>query len=170
MDTMNISLARASAADAAGIAAVRRAAARELAERFGHGTWSFAVDSETAVRAELQSSTLLMARNESLVLATLRLATKSPWLGDISFFTPCERPVFLTSMAVTPDAQRQGVGRQLIEEAKRVAGPFLGARAIRLDSYDAPAGAGEFYRKCGFREVRRAPYNGTPLIWFEYLL
>ena len=39
--------------------------------------------------------------------------------------------------------------------------------AIRLDAYDSQAGAGEFYRKCGFREAGRASYRGTPLIYFE---
>jgi hypothetical protein len=42
--------------------------------------------------------------------------------------------------------------------------------AIRLDAYDAEAGAGEFYRKYGFREVGRASYRNVPLIYFERLL
>ena len=44
------------------------------------------------------------------------------------------------------------------------------ADAIRLDAYDAPAGAGDFYAKCGFREVGRATYRGVPLVYFELLL
>jgi hypothetical protein len=42
--------------------------------------------------------------------------------------------------------------------------------AIRLDAYNADADAGEFYRKCGFREVGRALYRNVPLIYFEMLL
>ncbi len=38
---------------------------------------------------------------------------------------------------------------------------------IRLDAYDAPAGAGEFYRKFGFSEMGRTSYRGTPLVYFE---
>jgi hypothetical protein len=41
------------------------------------------------------------------------------------------------------------------------------ADALRLDAYDADAGAGEFYRKCGLREVGRATYRDTPLVYFE---
>ena len=42
--------------------------------------------------------------------------------------------------------------------------------AIRLDAFDADAGAGEFYSKCGFREVGRASYRSVPLIYFEMLV
>ena len=38
------------------------------------------------------------------------------------------------------------------------------------NAYDAPAGAGDFYRKNGYTEVKREPYNGTPLIYFEHLV
>ena len=44
------------------------------------------------------------------------------------------------------------------------------ADAIRLDAYDADAGTGEFYRKCGFRECGRRVYRGTPLIYYELVL
>ena len=44
------------------------------------------------------------------------------------------------------------------------------AEAICLDAYDTEAGAGGFYRKCGFQEVGRATYRGTPLIYFQMLL
>jgi hypothetical protein len=44
------------------------------------------------------------------------------------------------------------------------------SQAIRLDAYDADAGAGGFYAKCGFREVGRVTYRTVPLIYFELLL
>jgi len=44
------------------------------------------------------------------------------------------------------------------------------SNAIRLDAYDAKAGAGAFYAKCGFREAGRAIYRKTPLVYFELLL
>jgi hypothetical protein len=42
--------------------------------------------------------------------------------------------------------------------------------AIRLDAYDDKAGAGDFYRTCGFAEVGRASYRGAPLVYFEMML
>jgi ribosomal protein S18 acetylase RimI-like enzyme len=163
---MPLIFAAATNADAAAIAAVRMAAARGLTECFGAGTWSFALETEASVQAEIRSSTVLFAREEGLVVGAMRLATRNPWLGNTDFFTPCNRPIFLTSMAVAPKRQRQGIGRQLLVEARRVA-MEMGGEALRLDSYAGPAGAGEFYCKCGFREVRRGDYNGTALVWFE---
>jgi hypothetical protein len=37
------------------------------------------------------------------------------------------------------------------------------AQAIRLDAYDAAAGAGGFYATCGYRETGRV--RGTPLVY-----
>jgi hypothetical protein len=45
-----------------------------------------------------------------------------------------------------------------------------GGDAVRLDAYDAVAGAGPFYEKCGFREVGRATYRITPLVYYELTL
>ncbi|HVU33268.1 MAG TPA: GNAT family N-acetyltransferase [Opitutaceae bacterium] len=159
----------ATTSEAAAIAALRLNAARELTAKFGRGTWSFAAESEGGVLADIATSRVLIARQEGLVVATLRLSRRSPWLFEPSFFTACHRPLYLTSMAVAPKFQRQGVGRACLEDAKRIAAGE-GVGALRLDAYDAAAGAGEFYRKCGFREVRRSSYNGTPLIFFEFLL
>ena len=44
------------------------------------------------------------------------------------------------------------------------------ADAIFLDAYDAEAGAGEFYAKCGFVEVAHVSYRGVPLVYYQMLL
>jgi ribosomal protein S18 acetylase RimI-like enzyme len=80
-----------------------------------------------------------------------------------------KKALYLTGMAVSPALQGKGIGRKLIDEAigHAVAWP---ANAIRLDAFDAEAGAGGFYIKCGFREVGRVVYRKDPLIYFELLL
>jgi GNAT superfamily N-acetyltransferase len=65
--------------------------------------------------------------------------------------------------------QRRGVGRRLLAEAIKHT-RALPADAIRLDAFDAEAGAGPFYAKCGFREVGRVTYRKAPLIYFELVL
>lgn len=72
-------------------------------------------------------------------------------------------------MAVHPDLQRKGVGRLLLKEAEAIACAWP-ADTIRLDTFDAAAGAGPFYAKCGFREVARVIYKKDPLIYFELTL
>jgi GNAT superfamily N-acetyltransferase len=166
---MRIDLENARPGDAAAIAALREASARQLTRRFGQGDWSATNASLGGVEMEIKGGELYVGRLEDMVVATLRLATRNPWIGDTGFFTERPRPLYLTSMAVQPSHQRQGVGRACIESVKRIAAE-RGAGAIRLDAFDAPAGAGGFYAKCGFREAHRAHYFDTPLIWFEYLL
>ena len=154
--------------DALAIARLRTAVAEHLTSRYGKGHWSSA-GTERGVLFQLRTTKMYVARDESGVIATLILATKKPWAVDRSYFTRCEKPLYLTDMAVAPELQRRGIGRLCIEEAKRI-GREWPADAVRLDAYDAEAGAGDFYRKCGFREVGRAIYRQTPLIYFEMLL
>jgi ribosomal protein S18 acetylase RimI-like enzyme len=69
-------------------------------------------------------------------------------------------------MAVHPEMQHRGIGRRCIEHAIERA-RLWPADSIRLDAYDAKAGAGGFYEKCGFREVGRVVYRLTPLVYYE---
>lgn len=163
---MSITLEPAAFRDAAAIAALRMECARRLTERHGAGAWAFAAESEGGVRAQMLASAVFIVRIRGELAATLRLSTRNPWIGDIGFFSPAERPIYLTSMAVAPSWQRAGIGRACLAQVPHHVRALQGD-TIRLDTYDGPAGAGEFYRRCGFNEVHRADYHGTPLIWFE---
>lgn len=154
--------------DAAPIAALRTATAEHLTRTFGQGHWSRIV-SERTVRQDIKTSRVLVARRGPAILATLALVPKKPWAIDLRYFTAVPRALYLREMAVAPDLQRQGIGRDLVREAIAAARAWP-SQAIRLDAYDAAAGAGGFYRKCGFREVGRATYRRVPLLYFELLL
>jgi len=99
----------------------------------------------------------------------VRLAKKKPWAIDVSYFTPVKRPLYLTGLAVSVAHQGEGLGRLAIEDAFNIARTWP-ADAIRLDAYDSPAGAGDFYVKCGFKERGRVVYKGDPLVYYELLL
>ncbi len=158
----------ATPADAAAVAAVRAAAAGKLTEDYGHGHWSSEA-SERSVLRDLKTSTVLVARDRGRIIATLTLQGKKPWAIDPAYFTPCTKAIYLINMAVLPRRQRRGVGRVLMDEAARVAAE-LGADAIRLDAYAAEAGAGEFYRRCGYQARSGKTYRGVPLLYFESLI
>lgn len=162
---MSLMFELAGDADAPALTLLHSAVADHLTRTFGHGHWSSSA-SEHSVKRGIMTSRVIVARGADGIAGTLRLATKKPWAIDPKGFEPVQRPLYLLDMAVSPAAQRHGIGRRLIEEALLVAKVVPGD-AIRLDAYDAPAGAGEFYRKCGFREVGRAEYKGVPLIYFE---
>jgi hypothetical protein len=57
----------------------------------------------------------------------------------------------------------------MLEEVKRVVQAWPGD-AIRLDAFDLPGGAGEFYAKCGYRKMGSITYRAAPLIYYELLL
>ena len=155
-------------ADAAAIAALRTAAAERLTLDFGYGLWS-SCTTEKRVLRDLKGCRVFVVRSGGDLVATVTLATKKPWAIDPAYFTPVRKPIYVLSMAVAPAAQRQCIGRGVIEEAKTIARAWP-ADAIRLDAHDAEAGAAPFYAKCGFREVGRLVYRKTPLVYFESLL
>lgn len=162
---MNLSFSIAAQADAPALAALHTAVANDLTGRYGVGPWSWAV-TETGVLFGMRNSRVVVARKGKLIVGTLNLPTKKPWAIDVSYFTVVRKSLYLTCMAVIPGMQRKGIGSMLLEEAAKQAREWP-AQAIRLDAFDAEAGAGVFYAKCGFQEVGRVIYRNAPLIYFE---
>ena len=161
-------LTLATADDAPAITALRNAVAADLTTRFGIGHWS-SQSTERGVRSSMKREAVYVARDEGRVIATLTLVTKNPWAIDRRYFTQVKRPLYLISMAVDPGRHGTGIGRACIAEAVIICRNWP-AESLCLDAYDTDAGAGDFYRKCGFTEVGRAQYRQTPLIYYEMLV
>jgi len=158
----------ATLADVAIIAALQNAAAGALTARFGAGHWSMLTTELGAALAQ-RHARVRLGRDGRRVLTVLRLATKKPWAIDVTYFTPVKRPLYLTGMIVSTAHQGEGLGRRALEDAGAVAKSWP-ADAIRLDAYDATAGAGAFYERCGFTGRGRVVYKGTPLVYYEMVL
>ena len=154
--------------DVAVIAGLQNAAAGALTARFGEGHWSSLV-TERGATLSLRHARLRVGKFGKRVLTVLRLAPKKPWAIDVAYFTPVKRPLYLTGMAVSVAHQGQGLGRLALEDASAVARAWP-ADAIRLDAFDAAAGAGRFYAKCGFEERGRVVYRRDPLVYYELVL
>jgi GNAT superfamily N-acetyltransferase len=154
--------------DVAAIAGLQNAVAGALTARFGSGPWSSLV-SERGVALAQRHARVRIGRDGKRILTVLRLATKKPWAIDVSYYTPARRPVYLTGMAVSVAHQGQGLGSMALEDACIIAAEWP-ADAIRLDAYEADAGAGKFYAHCGFTERGRVVYKGDPLVYYERLL
>jgi GNAT superfamily N-acetyltransferase len=120
------------------------------------------------VRFEMTRGVVYLASERGMQVATFTLSRRKPWAIDTAYFTACRAPLYLTAMAVRPDRQRRGVGRRCMRELAVLAKDW-GADAVRLDAYDAAAGAGGFYAACGMREVGRVAYRGMPLVYFEWV-
>ena len=150
------------------LAEIRNNAANRLTEKFGKGPWSGGC-TEKGILYGMRTSRMLVARENGKIIGTLSLHTKKPWAIDPAYFTKVRKPLYLTSMFVAVERQGTGVGRRLLEEAVKIAREWP-SDAIRLDAYDAKAGAGDFYAKCGFREVGRAKYKEVALRYFEQII
>jgi ribosomal protein S18 acetylase RimI-like enzyme len=165
---MRFSFELATIADAAALASLHTSVADELTKKHRRGAWSIKT-SEKRVLLALRTCRVFVARQGAEIIGTFRLTTKKPWAIDTSYFTKCTEPVYLLAIAVAPSKQRRGLGRRCFDEAKRLAQAWS-ADAIRFDAYNATAGAGGFYAKCGCKEVGRVSYRNTPLVYFEFLL
>jgi GNAT superfamily N-acetyltransferase len=165
---LKLSFRDAIPADAKEIAALRAAAADDLTVRFGKGFWSTNA-TDKGVLLAMKRGRVVIATRAGTTVGTMTLSTWKPWAIDKSYFAKAEKPLYLTSMAVEPKLQGQGVGRALLEAAEKAAREWP-TQAIRLDAFDANAGAGGFYAKCGYKEVGRATFRSVPLIYYELLL
>ena len=165
---MRITFSVAERGDASELAALHTAVAEELTRRYGRGPWSVHT-TEKGVLFGMRHSRVIVARRGETIVGTLHLPTKKPWAIDVSYFTPVKKAIYLTSMAVAPEVQRRGIGRLLVAEAAKQVRAWP-ADAIRLDAFDADAGAGAFYAKCGFREVGRVVYRKVALVYFEMVV
>lgn len=166
---MKLSLTTASANDAGKIAILLSEAAQHLTASYGKGHWSHQSTEKGVLYGMRGNSKVLMAMKDNRLVGTLRLTTKKPWAIDIAYFTKVDRPIYLVDMAVHPDVQRKGIGKYMLLQVKKFVEGWP-AQSIRLDAYNDEAGAGEFYRKCGFSERGRIVYRGNPLIYFELLM
>src|SRR6266852_4587638 len=77
-ETMKLSFAVATEADAVAIAELRNAASEHLTRLYPSGPKSSAV-TEKGVLYDMRTSRVVIARNGTRIVATLRLATKKPW-------------------------------------------------------------------------------------------
>ncbi|HEY8091984.1 MAG TPA: GNAT family N-acetyltransferase [Polyangiaceae bacterium] len=168
MKPVPLSFSTATDADAASLAGLRSSTADHLTELHGRGHWSAPV-SEAGVLRAMESCRVLVGRNRGRIVGMLALATKKPWAIDTKYFARVERALYLHDMAVAPRMQGRGIGRRMLEAATEMARSWP-AQAIRLDAYDAEAGAGAFYARCGYTEVGRVTYRKVALIYYELLL
>lgn len=166
---MKLSLVIASEKDAANIAALLSEAAMHLTTMYGKGHWSHQSSEKGILYGMKSNSKVLIASSGNKLLGTLRLTTRKPWAIDVAYFTKVDQPLYLVDMAVHPDVQRRGIGRNMLKETIAIVKSWP-AQAIRLDAYNATAGAGDFYHKCGFKERGKVIFQNTPLRYFEMIV
>jgi GNAT superfamily N-acetyltransferase len=159
----SLSIGPASADDAVEIAALLTEAREALSQHRGRRRRAVRVES---VRREIGRSLVLIGRVEGEIVATARLDRRKPWAARLDDFIPSPTAIYVHDVAVAPLHQRRGYGRGILNHVYEIARERK-IKALRVDAYDAPWGAGEFYLRCGYVEVSRTTYRGVPLSWFE---
>lgn len=157
---MDITIAKATRADARALTALRTAVAQGLTQQHGVGPWS-AFPSRATVTRTLRASNVLVARRGQEIVGTVRLIRANPLLLDTRAFTPVGVAIYLIGLAVDSRCRGQGIGRELVDACKGIACSWP-AQALWLDAYEHPAGAGGFYEKCGFRKVGATVFKDEP--------
>jgi GNAT superfamily N-acetyltransferase len=159
----------AQSGDIRAIRAVLAAAAHDLSTRFGEGHWSGVRSIET-LRKYLDEGVLYVVENDERIIGTLRLTDQKIGFYRADWFTnPDDKAGYLLDMAIDPTRQRRGVGQLAMATCEDIA-RVAGLQAIRLDAYTGPAGAGEFYRRCGYRLMHQGAFHGVGLEYYEKLL
>ena len=117
---MRLTFGDATESDVAAINELHNAVAQDLTARFGKGHWSYA-STEKGVAHSLKHAKLRIGRSGKRIVTVLRLAKKKPWAIDLKHFSKVKRPFYLTSMAVAPELQGQGLGRACLEQVAEIA-------------------------------------------------
>jgi GNAT superfamily N-acetyltransferase len=145
------------------------AAAADLTACFGDGHWSTVRAIET-LRKYADNGDLCLVEANSIAVGTLRLTDRKIGFYRNDWFARPDDPAgYLLDMAVHPNHQRRGIGRRSLQLTEQLA-RGAGLRAIRLDAYVGPAGAGDFYKKCGYALMHAGAFKGVALEYFEKLL
>lgn len=165
---MALALQVARSRDAGAVAELLSEAADTLTVQYGTGHWS-RHSTDRGVKWLMRMGKVYVVYDGARTIATFTLTSRKPWAIDTEYFTAVPKAMYMLSMAVAPDRQGRGIGRACVEEAVTLCRNWP-ANALRLDAYDAKAGAGSFYEKCGFREVGRVTYRTVPLTYFERLV
>ena len=95
---MIFSLTNATPDDAVIIADLRNKVADHLTATYGKGHWSYQTSSKSVLNGMTATSKILIAKNGSTIVGTLRLVTKKPWSMDPAYFTKVDKPLYLINM------------------------------------------------------------------------
>jgi GNAT superfamily N-acetyltransferase len=164
-----LKLRQANLDDVKEIRSILAAAAADLTARFGQGHWSTVRTIET-LQKYVNDGVLYVVEVDLTAVAALRLTNRKIGFYRNDWFARPKDPAgYLMDMAVRPDHQRRGIGRRSMQLTEQL-GRRAGLQTIRLDAYKGPAGAGEFYKKCGYALVHQGAFKGVALEYFEKLL
>lgn len=124
------------------------------------------------IKADLKKGTLFGILNGNKVIGTVVIdSDESKKYLEIKWNDVKGRPLVIHRLAVHPQYQGKGYGKQLLQFAEEYA-IELGYSSIRLDVYSQNEGALKMYERAGYQErgIIRFPFRSIPYKCFEKIL
>jgi ribosomal protein S18 acetylase RimI-like enzyme len=159
------------ASDEKSLRALYRVVTRDL-RRSGVDQWDWAYPNRFTIRADVKSGRAFgISENGTVIGAVVVNDQWSRKYASIEWTDREGRPAAIHRLAVRPDFQGKGLGRQLLQFAERVA-QDEGYTSIRLDVYSGNPGAVTMYQRHGYehRGEVRYPMRKRPYFCYEKVL
>ncbi len=148
-----------------------RAVKKDL-RRQGIGQWDRFYPNRFVVGGDIRRRNMYGIKQEGRLVAIVTLDTKmSDKYGALEWQDAHGHPACVHRLAVHPECQGKGLGKQLLRFAEELAGR-KGHSSIRLDVYADNPGAVRMYERAGYRQAGeiRYPMRKAAYLCLEKLL
>jgi ribosomal protein S18 acetylase RimI-like enzyme len=157
--------------DKKGVMSLFRSVTQDL-QRQGIQQWDRFYPNVIVIGDDLRNKNLFALAMDDQVVAAVVLDTKqSPKYAALKWSDVRGNPACIHRLAVRPEYQGKGLGKQLLQFAEDHARK-QGNTSIRLDVYTGNPGAVTMYNRAGYRQVGEVkfPFRKVPYMCFEKLL
>jgi ribosomal protein S18 acetylase RimI-like enzyme len=131
--------------------------------------WNLHYPNEHIIQNDIDNNTLFLVRIKGICVGLMALDQHSTEeYEEISWGAPANKALTIHRLAVHPDHQNEGIGKQLIEFAESYA-KEKGMESIRLDAFNGNQNAVQFYSGLGYDNRGEVFFNyqKTPFTCFE---
>lgn len=138
-------------------------------KKFGFSHWYPFMDLETFKRS-LEGKKLYGVYQHDLIIATFNLSP-SPrnYYYDELWSNPCAKALYLGQLAITPEYQKQGIGKWCMMQIEKLTLDF-GSKVVRFDALNEHPWLKRFYEKLGYCICGIVKPNRWELVCFEKYL
>ncbi|TXK84521.1 GNAT family N-acetyltransferase [Paenibacillus sp. N3.4] len=131
--------------------------------------WDWMYPNGFVIAKDLKQQHMYGIKKGGRVIAAVVVdANQSPEYAALQWSEYQGKAACIHRLAVHPEFQGQGMGKQLLQFAENLARK-MGSTSIRLDVYTGNPGAVNMYERAGYQEVGevRFPFRKVPFLCFE---
>ncbi|WP_442602373.1 GNAT family N-acetyltransferase [Paenibacillus sp. KN14-4R] len=168
---MELTIMRLESKDKKGIMSLFRTVTKHLQSQ-GNYQWDRFYPNGIIIGRDLRERNLFGIKMDNQIVGVVVLDTKqSDRYGSLPWSEREGKSACIHRLAVHPDYQGQGIGKQLLQFAENLA-LQQGNSDIRLDVYTGNAGALSMYKRAGYQQVGeiKFPFRQVPYRCFEKIL